>query len=33
MRIIIILAFIGIIFSLGSALVFLVRDRERPIAR
>jgi hypothetical protein len=27
MRIIIILAFIGIIFSLGSALVFLVRDR------
>ena len=27
MRIIIILAFIGIIFALGSALVFLVRDR------
>ena len=27
MRIIIILAFIGIIFSLGSALVFLMRDR------
>jgi hypothetical protein len=27
MRIIIIIAFIGIIFSLGSALVFLVRDR------
>ena len=27
MRVIIILAFIGIIISLGSALVFLVRDR------
>jgi branched-subunit amino acid transport protein AzlD len=27
MRIIIIIAFIGIIASLGSALVFLVRDR------
>jgi hypothetical protein len=27
MRILIILAFIGIIASLGSALVFLVRDR------
>jgi hypothetical protein len=27
MRIIIVLAFIGIILSLGSALVFLVRDR------
>ena len=27
MRIIIVLAFIGIIASLGSALVFLVRDR------
>ena len=27
MRIIIVLAFIGIIFSLASALVFLVRDR------
>jgi hypothetical protein len=27
MRIIIVLAFVGIIVSLGSALVFLVRDR------
>jgi branched-subunit amino acid transport protein AzlD len=27
MRIIIVIAFIGIIISLGSALVFLVRDR------
>jgi hypothetical protein len=27
MRIIIVIAFIGIIVSLGSALVFLVRDR------
>ena len=27
MRIIIVLAFIGILLSLGSALVFLVRDR------